>query len=152
MFISSDLSHRAFKGKDGNVDWYFDSVCQVLAMVDRVFESMVLFKSGKSHQSDGTAYIICRGFCRCEFEAMQGSEILRKSIMVSRYFANSCNSFLVDSWLGPYTVIQFVHDMFHWRVVCPFGGAAAEDTSLRWLHWGLRQCFVGSQQVEKLSC
>ena len=32
---------------------------------------------------DGTAYIICRGFCRCEFETMQGAEILRKSIMVS---------------------------------------------------------------------
>ncbi|CAL1126716.1 unnamed protein product [Cladocopium goreaui] len=54
-------------------------------MIDRLFEVMVLFKSGKSHQSDGTAYIICRGFCRCEFEAMQGAEILRKSIMVSRY-------------------------------------------------------------------
>eukprot|EP00438_Fugacium_kawagutii_P032600 Skav233145 [mRNA] locus=scaffold1669:42094:66418:+ [translate_table: standard] len=83
--------------KDGNVDWYFDSVCQVLAMIDRLFESMLLFKSGKSHQSatctptrlhglDGTAYLICRGFCRCEFEAMQGAEILRKSIMVSRRY------------------------------------------------------------------
>eukprot|EP00439_Symbiodinium_sp_Y106_P073561 s98_g13.t3 len=71
--------------KDGNVDWYFDCVCQVLAMVDRLFDSMMLFKSGKSHQSDGTAYIICRGFCRCEYEAMQGAELLRKSIMVSRY-------------------------------------------------------------------
>ena len=40
-----------FSGKDGNVDWYFDCVCQVLAMIDRLFESMLLFKSGKSHQS-----------------------------------------------------------------------------------------------------
>lgn len=38
---------------------------------------------------DGTAYIICRGFCRCEFEAMEGAEILRKSIMVSRLSAFS---------------------------------------------------------------
>ena len=34
------------------MDWYFDCVCQVLAMIDRLFESMLLFKSGKSHQSD----------------------------------------------------------------------------------------------------
>lgn len=38
-------------------------------------------------RQDGTAYIICRGFCRCEFEAMEGAEILRKSIMVSRLSA-----------------------------------------------------------------
>ena len=71
------------------MDWYFDCVCQVLALVDRMFESMMLFKSGKSHQSDGTAYIICRGFCRCEFEAMQGAEMLRKSIMISRSLVDS---------------------------------------------------------------
>ena len=57
------------RGKDGNVDWYFDCVCQVLAMIDRLFESMLLFKSGKSHQSDpwveswmvgqGVAFDVC---------------------------------------------------------------------------------------------
>eukprot|EP00435_Cladocopium_sp_Y103_P045037 s757_g12.t2 len=71
--------------KDGNVDWYFDCVCQVLAMIDRLFESMLLFKSGKSHQSDA--------WTPCEFEAMQGAEILRKSIMVSRYELEDPGSF-----------------------------------------------------------
>lgn len=45
-------TEKKIRGKDGNVDWYFDCVCQVLAMIDRLFESMLLFKSGKSHQSD----------------------------------------------------------------------------------------------------
>ena len=50
MFKQSSTACQP-SGKDGNVDWYFDCVCQVLAMIDRLFESMLLFKSGKSHQS-----------------------------------------------------------------------------------------------------